>query len=150
MRLPLCSSVADAPALRETEERKNFTEEAPAKVGLKILIVDDNVDAAEMLKFALSMENHEIRVAHDGAGALKIAADFQPEAAILDIGLPDIDGFEVGRRLRRMFPRLLIAALSGWGQEEDRRRSREAGFDFHFVKPVAIEEVEKILIEAGH
>jgi CheY-like chemotaxis protein len=102
-------------------------------------VVDDNVDAAFSLAKVLSrMYDQEVRVAHDGPSALEAAEEFRPEAVILDIEMPDMDGHEVARKLRER-PELegvVLIALTGWGQEDDRRRSEEAGFDYHLAKPV--------------
>jgi PAS domain S-box-containing protein len=104
----------------------------------RVLVVDDNGDAAESLALLLQTIGHETRVAHDGPGALKEAETFGPDVVLLDIGLPGMDGYEVARRLRRLEPArsALLVAVTGYGQDEDRRRSKEAGFDHHFVKPV--------------
>jgi CheY-like chemotaxis protein len=104
----------------------------------RILVVDDNVDSAESLAMVLRVTGHQVRTAHDGAEALEVAAQFAPEIVLLDIGLPKMSGYEVARVLRSRYPDrdILIVALTGYGQEEDRRRSREAGFDHHLVKPV--------------
>jgi signal transduction histidine kinase len=104
----------------------------------RILVVDDNVDSAESLAMVLRVTGHQVRTAHDGAEALEVAAQFAPEIVLLDIGLPKMNGYEVARVLRSRYPDrdILIVALTGYGQEEDRRRSREAGFDHHLVKPV--------------
>jgi CheY-like chemotaxis protein len=103
-----------------------------------VLIVDDNVDAAATLQASLELDGHSVRTAHDGHGALAAIAAERPDAVLLDIGLPDIDGLEVAHRLRAKYgdacPRLI--ALSGWGQEADKRRAAEAGFERHFTKPV--------------
>ena len=101
------------------------------------MIVDDNEDAAESLAVLLRLEGQEVRVAFNGPEALELAAVFRPEVVFLDIGMPGMDGYEVARRLRAL-PQLgevVLVAQTGWGQEEDRRRSREAGFDQHLVKP---------------
>jgi DNA-binding response OmpR family regulator len=105
---------------------------------LRLLVVDDNVDAADSLAMALRMSGQEVRVAYDGAAALTIAAEIQPEAVLLDIGMPVMDGYVVAKRLRETAgpERLLLIAVTGWGQDEDRRMSKEAGFDHHLVKPV--------------
>ena len=103
----------------------------------RILVVDDNVDAAQTLATMLEMEGHEIRTAADGEEALEVAARFQPAVVLLDIGLPRLDGYEVARRLRAGGGTgLLLVALTGYGQYEDRRAALDAGFDCHFVKPV--------------
>jgi CheY-like chemotaxis protein len=103
-----------------------------------VLLVDDNVDGAESLAVLLRMDRHEVRLAHDGASALEVAAAFEPQAVFLDVGLPNgMDGYELARRLR-LLPGMgsaFLVALTGYGQEEDRRRSQEAGIQRHVVKP---------------
>ena len=114
---------------------------------LRILVVDDNVDSAEMLAAALSAKGYDTRVAHDAPVAMRIAADFRPSVAFLDIGLPVMDGYELAVHLREI-PELngmKLVALTGYGQESDRQRSREAGFDHHLVKPVDFTAVESVL-----
>jgi CheY-like chemotaxis protein len=108
--------------------------------GARILIVDDNVDAADVLGEALRAFGHEVAVAHDGPQALEVAAAFHPHAAILDIGLPQMDGFELAVRLREQHPGpLRLIALSGYGQDRDKARSQRAGFEAHLVKPVDLD-----------
>ncbi|MGH7713673.1 MAG: hybrid sensor histidine kinase/response regulator [Gemmatimonadaceae bacterium] len=109
-----------------------------AKRPHRVLVVDDNVDAAESLDTLLSLGGMETRVAHDGMEALYTAADFRPDAAIIDIGLPKLDGHELAKRLRAApwAKGMRLVALSGWAQESDRQKSREAGFDVHLAKPV--------------
>ncbi|MBI3409406.1 MAG: MASE1 domain-containing protein [Planctomycetes bacterium] len=104
----------------------------------RVLVVDDNVDAAESLAMLLRLEGQEVLVAHDGPAALEAAGAVPPDLVFLDIGMPGMDGYEVARRLRRRpgMRKITLVALTGWGQEEDRLRSLEAGFDNHFVKPV--------------
>ncbi len=104
----------------------------------RVLVVDDNVDAAVSLGMLLKLAGQDVRVAYDGPAALRQASDFRPELVLLDIGMPGMDGYEVCRRLRResALERTTVVALTGWGQDEDRRRSHEAGFDHHIVKPV--------------
>jgi PAS domain S-box-containing protein len=104
----------------------------------RVLVVDDNTDGAESLALLLRFAGHLVEVAHDGEAALAVAERFRPEVALLDIGLPGLNGYEVCQRLRRepWGQAMTIVALTGWGQEDDRRRSREAGFDSHMVKPV--------------
>jgi CheY-like chemotaxis protein len=119
----------------------------------RILIVDDNVDAAVVMARMLSRSyGQEVGVAHDGPGALEAARRLGPEVVLLDIGLPGLDGHEVARRLRAGpgGDRMLLVALTGWGQEEDRRRSQEAGFDRHLVKPVEPEDIVGLLRGHGH
>ena len=109
-----------------------------------MLIVDDNADGAEMLSIILSQKGYDTRVAHDAPRALQIAATFKPVTAFIDIGLPVMDGYELATRLRAMpsLAGIRLIALTGYGQEGDRRRGREAGFDEHLVKPVDIAAVE--------
>jgi signal transduction histidine kinase len=116
----------------------------------RVLIVDDNVDAAESLALVLRLLGHEVRTAYDGRAGLAAARQFRPEVMLLDIGLPGLSGYEVARELRREpeFGRTLLAAMTGYGQEEDRRRSRESGFDHHLVKPVDPAALEGLLAGA--
>jgi CheY-like chemotaxis protein/nitrogen-specific signal transduction histidine kinase len=115
---------------------------AGAMVPRRILVVDDNVDAAVSLELLLKALGHEVRAAFDGSQALRMEAEFHPDVVLLDIGMPGLDGYEVARRLRALRHEqrdeqpLRIIAVTGWGQEADRSRSREAGFDVHLVKPV--------------
>ena len=106
--------------------------------GRRLLVVDDNEDAATSLAILLRLQGHEVRVAHDGPSALALAASCLPSVILLDIGMPGMDGYEVARRLRALpgLNDVVLAALTGWGQQEDRRRTAEAGFDHHFVKPL--------------
>lgn len=117
----------------------------------RLLVVDDNEDAAMTLSRLLEHAGYEVRQAYNGPEALRAAAEFRPNAVLLDIGLPDLDGYEVARRLRAdpAFEGLVIIALSGYCQEEDRRRSREAGFDHHVAKPVQHRELLGLLEQAG-
>jgi len=113
----------------------------------RILVVDDSVDAAESLAILLRLQGHDVRVAHDGPAALAAAAAFHPEVVLLDIGLPGLDGYEVARRLRRRrrMAKALLVALTGYGQEEDRHRALEAGFDHHLIKPVIPQAVYELV-----
>jgi CheY-like chemotaxis protein len=113
----------------------------------RVLVVDDNVDAAVSLGMLLKLAGQDVRVAYDGPTALRQATDFRPELILLDIGMPVMDGYDVCRRLRRQ-PGLeltTVVALTGWGQDEDRRRSHEAGFDRHIVKPVEPSVLQRLL-----
>ena len=104
----------------------------------RLLVVDDNEDAAESLAILLRMQGHDVMTAHDGPSALRVADSFRPALVLMDIGMPSMDGYEVARRIRAT-PELagtVLVALTGWGQQEDRRRSIESGFDHHVVKPV--------------
>jgi len=112
----------------------------------RVLIVDDNQDAAEMLSDAVELFGYRTMVAHDGIDALAHATEFKPHIALLDIGLPVMDGYELAGRLRAQFgPELFMIAITGYGQESDRARSREAGFQAHFTKPVDLEKLAKAL-----
>jgi PAS domain S-box-containing protein len=113
----------------------------------RILVVDDNTDSAEALAIALGATGHDVRIARDGPSALQAAEEFEPEVVLLDIGLPGMDGYEVGRRLRAARgPRgIVLIALTGYGRDEDRRRTLEAGFDHHLVKPIAPDQVLAVL-----
>jgi signal transduction histidine kinase/ActR/RegA family two-component response regulator len=119
---------------------------APAPAGSKrrILLVDDNVDFATSLSFLLQTLGHEVRIAHDGKAALAIARELKPEVSFLDLGLPDISGYELARALRTQpeTAKTLLVAVSGWGQPRDRERSHEAGFSLHLVKPVELTSIE--------
>jgi two-component system, chemotaxis family, CheB/CheR fusion protein len=120
--------------------------------GLRILIVDDNWDVAKMLEIYLQFGGHETHTAHDGVEAIEATTRLQPDLVLLDIGLPRLNGFEAARRIREQHgqggPPMLVA-LSGWGQDEDRRRSKEAGFDVHLVKPVDEIVPDKLLADLG-
>jgi CheY-like chemotaxis protein len=113
----------------------------------RILIADDNPDAAESLALLLELAGHEVRVAHLGRAALSLAQAFRPDTALLDIGMPDLSGYEVARHLRRepWATRIQLIALTGWGQDSDRRRALEAGFDHHLTKPVDLERVAELI-----
>jgi CheY-like chemotaxis protein len=117
----------------------------------RILVVDDNVDAAESLRMLLGADGHRVAVSHDGEAALEHAAALLPEIVFLDIGLPGLDGYEVAQRLRQM-PALagtLIVAMTGYGQPDDLKRSLEAGFDRHLVKPVDPAAIEHMVDQVG-
>jgi signal transduction histidine kinase/CheY-like chemotaxis protein len=120
--------------------------DADVALGRKILVVDDNADAAQSLAVLLRLRGHDVQVALGGAEALEIADANVPELVFLDIGMPDIDGYEVARRLRSRFNSgMTLVALTGWGTEQDQRRSREAGFDHHLTKPVELAAVEAVM-----
>jgi len=120
---------------------------------LRVLIVDDNTDAAESLAMLLRLWGHVVYVAHDGLAAFAMARTYLPEVVLLDLGLPGMDGYEVARQLRAAGrvgspggPALW--ALTGYGQEEDRRRCKEAGFDRHLLKPVDLDALEVLLAQS--
>jgi CheY-like chemotaxis protein len=113
----------------------------------KILVVDDNIDAANGLRYILESKGHELRVAYNGCSALEIAEIFHPEVIFLDIGMPGMDGYEVCRKARATAwgEGVLLVAITGWGQSEDKQRAYEAGFDCHFTKPVQVNDLDRIL-----
>ncbi len=111
----------------------------------RILVVDDNEDAAEMLEVLLSGDGHTVRTALDGKTGIETLKTFQPDICLLDIGLPDMNGYELARILRETMPEVTLIALTGWGQEEDRRRSKESGFNYHLVKPVQFDDLLKLI-----
>jgi CheY-like chemotaxis protein len=140
------------PNARKTEETMaSKTESATRNSPKRILVVDDNRDAAECLSMLLEISGHSTQMAHTGPDALATATEFHPEVVFLDIGLPGMDGYEVARRLRHdpEFAASTLIAVTGWGSEEDRRRSTEAGFDFHLTKPVESSTVENLLARAS-
>jgi PAS domain S-box-containing protein len=118
-----------------------------AAAGLRILVVDDNEDSADSLALWLGLMGHETRTAHGGPQALEMAMEFRPEVILLDIGMPGMNGYEVAAQLRERpeTQRTVIVAMTGWGQDEDRRRSREAGFERHLVKPLDPRELTGLL-----
>jgi signal transduction histidine kinase/CheY-like chemotaxis protein len=122
---------------------------APRQAGqrLDIVVVEDNDDAAEMLALWLEQLGHQVRVARTGGSGLEVVLTSVPDLVLCDVGLPEMDGVEVCRRIRAELPgpRPVMVALTGWGQEEDRKRTREAGFDHHLVKPVALDALSELL-----
>ena len=113
----------------------------------RMLVVDDNRDGADLMAVLLRLQGHEVEVAHDGYCALEIAARFEPEVVLLDIGLPGLNGYDVAKQLRQMkLPRQqCLIAMTGYGSDEDRQRTEEAGFDHHIVKPIEPAELNKLL-----
>jgi CheY-like chemotaxis protein len=113
----------------------------------RLLVIDDNRDAAESMSMLLEMWGHEVAFAYDGPSALRTAEQWQPEAVFLDIGLPGMDGYEVAERLRGL-PQTqgaVLIAITGYGQEDDRLRSRRAGIDHHLVKPVSPDALQSLI-----
>jgi signal transduction histidine kinase len=141
VRLPLAheSTAARQPAARYLPSRP-----------VRVLVADDNRDAADSLQRVLALFGHEVRVAYDGASAMRIGAEFRPRVAVLDIGMPGSDGYEVARAIRRQQGAdVTLVALTGWGQETDRRRAMEAGFDHHLVKPVDPSTLNQLLADVS-
>lgn len=151
VRLPLPRTVPAPSAVQAKKEpRGRFSKEAAVRAPLsdtsKVLVVDDNEAAAQMLSTLLTHNGHTVTIAHTGFAALEEAEMRRPQVVLLDIGLPDIDGYEVGKRLRAAYGHdIALVALTGYGQEEDKQKAIEAGFDDHLVKPVSIVDVERTL-----
>jgi signal transduction histidine kinase/CheY-like chemotaxis protein len=143
VRLPMSDKPAGA------EDRSARAAPAGARRPRRILLADDNVDFATSLAVVLQRRGHEVRVAHDGAEALRAVETFRPEFAFLDIGMPKVHGYELARRLRENpeTADCVLVAVTGWGQPDDRNRARDAGFDRHLVKPVDPEDIEAIIAE---
>src|SRR5690606_27862936 len=141
----VCLPIAPMEDASEPElQATGFTQDLGGK---RVLVVDDNRDAAEILSMLLEAYGHSTALAHNGASALDMARRFNPDLVLLDIGLPDMDGYAVARAMRAdpVLQQVVIIALTGWGSEEDRRRSREAGFDLHLIKPVSSETLSGAL-----
>ena len=140
VRLPIVDGQPPAPPADEPRDLAT----GPSR---RVLVVDDNVDAAESLGLLLRFLGAEVQLAHDGPSALAMLDSFEPELVLLDIGMPGMDGYQVAARVRALPSRrhTMLIALTGWGQSEDRERSRAAGFDEHFVKPVDISTLQSLL-----
>ncbi|MEO6445105.1 MAG: PAS domain S-box protein [Gemmatimonadaceae bacterium] len=145
IRLPLSAQRIDEDHGRELGRQL----QQPPPSGYRLLVVDDNQDAANSLAMLLKLQGHEVRVAFSGVAALEIANTYTPDVVFLDIGMPGMDGYDVARLLRQQpgLEHLVLAALTGWGQREDRRRTAEAGFNHHLVKPVEPKALEAVLAE---
>ena len=112
----------------------------------RVLVVDDNIDAADSLATLLTVTGYEVRTAYDGPEAIEAADDFLPRVALLDIGLPKLSGYDIARHMRsRCGNSVLLVAITGWGQEADRIRAREAGFDHHFTKPADFHKLLQLI-----
>jgi PAS domain S-box-containing protein len=140
VRLPLLVEQA-------ADQERPSSAAGDASRACRVLVVDDNEDSAESLSTLLAMRGHTTSTAHDGPEAIEEAERFRPELVLLDIGLPRMNGLEVCRRIREQAwgKTMIVVALTGWGQEEDRAKSKEAGFDHHLVKPVQIRELTKLM-----
>jgi CheY-like chemotaxis protein len=123
--------------------------ESPAGPRCKVLIADDNKDAADSLMMLLNVSGYDVRVAYSGPQALEIARTYQPDAFVLDIGMPEMTGYELAIAIRNETwgVKALLIALTGWGQQEDKNRAHSAGFDQHFTKPVNAQAIEAVLAE---
>jgi signal transduction histidine kinase len=135
------------PAVLPTGQAAATPESATRVVARRVLIVEDNDDTRQMLHEVLAFSGHDVREARDGATGLALAAEAQPDVALIDIGLPDVDGYEVARRLRATpgGRRIGLIAITGYGQAEDQRRAYDAGFDAHLTKPVAPERLKQVI-----
>ena len=145
IRLPLATTGVDAPPARNPAAKSGTR----PPTGRRVLVVDDNVDAARLMSDALELVGHETRVAFDGPSALGIAAEFRPDAALLDLGLPLMDGYELAQRLGALndTERPILIAVTGYGQVSDQQKSLAAGFDAHVVKPV---DVPRLIAQLDH
>ena len=139
VRLPILAGAPDTEPLARHDGPESRA------VPNRILVVDDNLDAADALANLLRLEGHDVHLAHDGLAAIEAAATFRPDIVLLDIGMPKLNGYEACRRIRDRLPgkRIAMVALTGFGQEQDRHRSQDAGFDAHFVKPVDVGSLMK-------
>ncbi|MFM0010010.1 PAS domain S-box protein [Paraburkholderia sediminicola] len=139
IRLPLSKATP--------EQSESAPPEVPRTAGLRVVIVDDNADAADSLAMVLELEGHKVRTAGDGIAGLELIGEFAPQAVILDIGLPGLNGYELARRIRHEHhdTGILLIAVTGWGQQQDKQTAEEAGFDHHFTKPVDPRELQRVL-----
>ncbi|HZN47048.1 MAG TPA: ATP-binding protein, partial [Ramlibacter sp.] len=145
VRLPLISASSDTMA-------DTSSSQTPSRPGqLQVMVVDDNTDAAESLGVLLDIEGHAAHIAHTGAEALQLAQSQAFDVVFLDIGLPDMTGYDVARRMRQLpaMQQTLLVALTGWGTQDDRQRTRDAGFDRHLTKPAELPAVEELLRAAA-
>lgn len=141
--LPLAKAAAPAPA-------------KPAEVSaltagkMRVMVIDDNQPSAQTMGWAIEAMGHDVMIVHDGVAAIEAAKSFQPDAVLLDIGMPGMSGYDVCRAMRALpgLERATFIAQTGWGQEEHRRRSREAGFHHHLVKPVDFADLGRLLAAA--
>lgn len=145
--------VLSMPLLASTTNIETPADAGSLEIGssseIRVLVVDDNIDSAVSLAQVLTLLGYQTQMAHDGAEAVRVAESFRPHVTLMDIGLPILNGHEAGQRVRQQAwaKDMLLIALSGWGQEIDRRKSKQAGFDHHFVKPVDIEVLVKLLAQ---
>jgi PAS domain S-box-containing protein len=145
--LPIAMDVAD----HLQEGRIEDDEHLRTSVTRRILVVDDNLDSAESLVMLLTLMGNEVHTAHDGLEAVAVAASTRPDVILMDLGLPNLNGYEAARRIREQSGSsdMVLVALTGWGQEDDRRRSKEAGFDHHLTKPVDLDVLQQLLAETN-
>jgi CheY-like chemotaxis protein len=141
VRLPLA-----APKATQSELPASATNQ-PTRRPLRLLVVDDNIDTVLSFSMLLRASGHHVRTAHDGLAAVQAAIDYQPDAVLLDVGLPVLNGYEVAKRIRQEPPLkdIVLIALTGYGQEADRQAALQAGFNHHLVKPAHLEQLQTIL-----
>lgn len=141
VRFPVVNESFEARSLATKASRQKRT------VRRRVLVVDDNQDLISSLMKLLKLAGHEVHVAADGLEAVEAAKSLEPDVILLDIGLPKLNGYEAARRIQEQHKEkhIVLVAVTGWGQEEDRRRSREAGFDTHMVKPLDFDKLKKLL-----
>ncbi len=147
LSLPLSTNAADA---TDAAAASRTAASEAASVRMRVMVVDDNHDAAGTLGMALELFGCEVRIAHSGAQALALSGAFDPALALLDIGLPDMNGYELARRLRQLpgGPSRILIATTGWGQQKDRERAFEAGFNHHLTKPIDFDLLKPLLLKA--
>ncbi len=145
VRLPVAPQTALAPLAPVVITGTRATER------FRVLVVDDNLDTAESLGMLVNAAGYDVRTVHDGPAALQVARDYRPNAVLLDIGLPGLDGYEVAKQLRQQpgLQHILIIAVTGYGRESDRQRSQEEGFDHHMVKPPDYAKLRELLASAA-
>ena len=142
------STVWSGPRYHRSVNPSTPVPEGARPSALRVLVVDDNVDSAEMLQVLIGSMGHDAQLAHDGRSALALAESQRPQVVLLDIGLPDMDGYEVARQMRaRQLGPMRLIALTGWSQDDARDRARDAGFDHHLIKPTDPEALERLLSE---
>lgn len=143
VRLPLAGAAPAAGADLNDDAASSHREVQPRRV----LIIEDNIDQAQMLAALLALWGHEVKMAHEGAAGIELAQEFLPDVALVDLGLPGVSGYEVARRMKAhpKLKHIRLIAQTGWGQAQDRQRAREAGFDHHLLKPLDPEELTSLL-----
>jgi CheY-like chemotaxis protein/two-component sensor histidine kinase len=146
VRLPISARGLDQDHGGEAGRR---AQESPSPSGYRLLVVNDNQDAADSLAMLLRLQGHEVRVSYSGMAALEMTKTYTPDVVFMDIGMPGMDGYEAARRMREQpgLGTIVMAALTGWGQQEDRRRTAEAGFNHHLVKPPEPDALEEVLAD---
>jgi CheY-like chemotaxis protein len=144
LRIPLEPPSRAPTAVASTRDERALAARPAAR---RVLVVDDNIDAADSLKLLLRFQGHDVKTAHDGLAGVEAAADFRPDIVFLDLGMPRLNGLDAARRIREApwGRAMILVALTGWGQAEDLERARVAGFNHHLVKPIDAASLERIL-----